>query len=120
LPVKAGRRILLIVSPGLRDTAKLLVENEMAVDVSGSVTYTTNLNVNQDTVQYMVSHYLSPTSTAYFFLDLDLMDLRHIVSKPFQRKTWDDPWTGNTLYAVSGRWTFDFFSAYGVCASAGA
>lgn len=120
LPVRAGRRILLIVSPALRDRAELLLKNEAAVDVSGTVNYTTNMNVNRDTMQYMVSHYLGATHTGYYFIDLDLLDLRHFISKPFQRKVWDDPWTDNTVYGISGRWGFDFFSAYGVCASVGA
>ena len=115
LPVRAGRRILLVVGPALRDTAKILLENE----VDPTQNYSTKINVNQNSMSFMVSHYLGSTYEGYFFIDLDLMDLRHIVSKPFQRRMWDDPWTGNTIYGISGRWTFDFFSAYGVCANAG-
>lgn len=119
LPVQAGRRILLIVGPALRDTAKLLLQNEMAVDVSGATPYTTNMNVNRDTMQFMVSHYLGPTHTGYYFIDLDLMDLQHFISKPFQKKEWNDPYTDNIIYGISGRWAFDFFTCYGVAGSAG-
>jgi hypothetical protein len=119
LPVQAGRRILLIVSPALRDTARLLLQNEMAVDVGGTTPFTTNMNVNKDSMQFMVSHYLGATHTGYYFVDLDLMDLQHFISKPFQRKMWEDPETDNVIYGISGRWAFDFFTCYGVCASAG-
>lgn len=115
LPVVAGRRILLVVGTGLRDTAKLLLENEYEVDSSNR-----NMNINKDTMSYMVSHYLGSTHTGYYFVDLDLMDLRHIISKPFSSKTWDDNLTDNKMHSLSGRWAFDFVSTYGVCASAGA
>ena len=115
LPVQAGRRILLVVGTGLRDTAKLLLENEYEVDSSDR-----NMNVNKDTMSYMVSHYLGATHTGYYVVDLDLMDLRHITSKQFSSKTWDDPWTDNMIYGITGRWTFDFISTYGVIGNAGA
>jgi hypothetical protein len=78
------------------------------------------MNINKDSMSYMVSHYLGATHTGYYVVDLDLMDLRHITSKQFSSKTWDDPWTDNMIYGITGRWTFDFISTYGVYGNAGA
>lgn len=115
LPVAAGRRLLLVCGPYLRDTAKLLLQNEYEVDSADR-----NMNVNKDTMQYMVSHYLGATNNDYFVIDLDIHDLRLIWSKQFSSKMWDDNWTDNKVYSITGRWTFDFVSAYGVWGNAGA
>lgn len=115
LPVQAGRRLLLVCGPYLRDTAKLLLQNEYEVDSADN-----NMNINKDTMEYMVSHYFTATDNNYYVVDLDLHDLRLMWSKQFSTKMWDDPWTDNTMYGITGRWTFDFFSAYGVWGNAGA